>query len=175
MTTKDAIIKDLVAARRIFDSCGLSFVLYHGCLLGLVKYGGIMEWDTDIDLAVVEVIDDRRKEELVTAFQMSGFKGGRKRKSTMRFHRNVDVDIFFFHLDGVWYRLGEARRFKRCYPRGFFDNLRHITFLGEKFLIPMHVDDYLEWEYGPNWQTEEHKNKTKWKAMVAKRRAMGHW
>jgi hypothetical protein len=61
MTTREHIIKDLIDTKHAFDSTGIPFLLYHGNLLGLVKYGDIMEWDTDIDLAVTRTVTDYDK------------------------------------------------------------------------------------------------------------------
>jgi hypothetical protein len=175
MTTREHIIKDLIDTKHAFDSTGIPFLLYHGNLLGLVKYGDIMEWDTDIDLAVTRTVTDYDKGMLTADMLVLGFEKTGGRRNTMRFHRGVDVDIFFFHAHGVWYQLGQSKRFKRRYPRAFLEETQWVDFLGESFRTPLHIKDYMEWEYGPNWESQEIRNKTEWKRMVGKRRTVGHW
>ena len=176
MEAKEAIEKDLKTAHAIFKTCKMPFILYHGNLLGFVKYGRIMEWDTDVDLAVTEKVTFDDKRCLAARFHKAGFTVF-ARGSAMRFHRNVDVDVFFFHLKGVWYVKGNSgiTRFKRAYPRAFFDDPKEMKFLGMKFLVPRPTEDYLEWEYGPRWKTDLIQDKATWKRFVQRRREAGHW
>jgi len=177
MTRREEIVKDLKTAHAIFKTCGVPFVLYRGNLLGLVKYGDIMEWDNNVNLAVTpngesDAFDSMRC--LASYFHQKGFNVN-ARGNVMRFRRNVEVEVSFYHLDGVWYRRGKSRRFKLCYPRAFFEDPVKREFLGKTFLVPRPLDDYLEWEYGPRWKTDVTTDGAMWKKFVARRRQEGHW
>ena len=48
----DIVVENLSAVKDVFDRGGVSFWLEHGTLLGAVRDGKILDWDSDVDLGV---------------------------------------------------------------------------------------------------------------------------
>jgi len=55
LTDEERYYRNFKDVKRVLDQAGIEFWLDYGSLLGAVREGGKIEWDTDLDLSIVEV------------------------------------------------------------------------------------------------------------------------
>jgi len=125
----------------IAEEQGITWFLVLGTCLGMVRDGGYIKGDNDIDLGVMcskEVLNEL-SEKLVE----DGFKQGKTflnpgNELNRHFYKyDVLLDVFFAFRDNI-----------RCFL-GQFDK---ISYCGRQFNVPYPTDDYLKLEFG-DWRT----------------------
>ncbi len=154
----------LLAAGDVFNRLGISYFLTYGTLLGCVREGGFISYDTDIDLGIWEGVD---LGELVDGFVAAGFELRLRynKNSDMTFEERlistinlpfyyngkiaIDVYIHALNCDKTFsgFELGNQAL---LYQVSNF-TLEPVTFLDRKFLAPADTDKYLSECYG-NWR-----------------------
>jgi|GEM_PF-982231 len=160
--SKQVVVENLLDARSILDSLGISFWLTDGTLLGYFREGDFIEHDRDVDLGLMI---ESYSEDIVPAFRERGFEvkyvlGEKKRGLELSFVRNrVNVDLFFFYREGdrIWHAgwegidKGRKRNLIKYYYEPF--DLREIEFYGARFNVPADTLKYVETKYGESWRT----------------------
>ena len=142
----------LVDLNRAFDEIGARAFLISGTLLGLIREGGIIGWDKDID---VGIFTEECPEDLEGFFQRhKQFRLGRVDLSSDRLravHRNgTAIDIFpHYREGGLRWHDGTATRW---WNTEF--GLKQTEFLGVQQYIPDDPERYLDENYG-DWRTPE--------------------
>lgn len=149
----------------ILDLCQKSQIhsfINEGTLLGCIRYGRIMGWDDDLDLAVNQdkvdiLIETCNKNGLNTATyfwngQYPYFKVWPEDGEEIigYEHKFPFIDIWPFELiDGsiIKYSFGKTYDFNTIYPlkKCFFENI--------SVLVPNNADQYLDQKY-PDWRTK---------------------
>lgn len=160
------IERALLKIRKLFDRLGLTFWLSGGQVLGLIRDGGFLANEHDIDLGIYGedvgmVYNKLRDEQIVVDLRMTD--KGKVRCLKLKIN-GIGVDIFVFHCELTnavveRYAITHCEGFGyayHCYPEEIFRNLKKVKFLGESFLIPNPPETYLELEYG-NWKTKKEK------------------
>ena len=142
----------LVDLNRAFEEAGARCFLISGTLLGLIREGGIIGWDKDID---VGIFTEECPEDLEVFFQRhKQFRLGRVDLSSDRVravHRNgTAIDIFPHYPEGElrWHD-GTATRWWNT-PFG----LKKMKFLGIDQYVPEDPEKYLDENYG-DWRTPD--------------------
>ena len=150
-----AMNKNLLDLKEIFDKYRIPFVLIFGGLLGVIREGKFIIHDHDLDIACFGGTPKKHH------WKMRWVKNELKAKgffivdnSCCRckcdfFIRDGErIDIFWFDkIDDEWIFNDIVR-----YPAHYFDKLEEINFLGTKFKIPSNVEKMLELNYGENWK-----------------------
>ena len=148
--------KLLLETKVIMDRLGVQFFLRQGTCLGAVRDHAFIPWDDDLDLGVVVGLNgftEQSIDPVLAAFRESGYYVQAERsdsivistllKNNMRidllFHRVINEQIY--HWPGIWF------------PVTLFKQLKEVSFIGEKFLVPNPPEEYLRMKYGPDWQT----------------------
>ncbi|MEE9454965.1 MAG: adenylyltransferase/cytidyltransferase family protein [Paracoccaceae bacterium] len=135
---------------------GGKYFIIDGTLLGLVRDGGFITGDHDIDIGMwvedydITIIDD---------FIAAGFKYERKfgTPSTgleLRFrYGDIPIDLIFFHreTDHIWNNLytAQGQTLKAVSP---IFSLEPANFLGLNVMVPSPPKKYIETVYGSKWQ-----------------------
>jgi len=166
MTIKEKIKKDLTGIKKVFNKCNIPFVLLWGNCLGCVRHGDIMDWDTDIDIGVFIDISKDSKQNLHEELENVGFKSRKSTEPFFVFFRNVRVDLGYFHLENKMFVAKAKRTYE--YDEKFFSKPKEVDFLGDVYLIPNHVEEYLTLLYS-DWQNEVHKDRKDWLKIRKKR------
>lgn len=140
------------AAADILDEAGVEWWLTSGVLLGHIREGAWIPWDTDVDLGIwpddVEVV---RK-----AFKKARWPFKRDRDSQMwPAHQGTKIDLHTHYRDGdTVYKLhGRRENLRMDYPAHLFEDLRPSVFYLRHTLIPSPPEDYLAHQYGDDWLT----------------------
>lgn len=128
-------------------------------MLGAYRDCGVIKNDEDdIDFAVPYCVAEFKMKQIMDAFISHGFELYRIRPTVMTFRRNGSkIDLLFYKelTDEKKYYLTlyhNKRPFALTVPCKYWDNLREIEFLDEKFLCPEDIEGYLEWRFG-DWKT----------------------
>ncbi|XP_072260458.1 ribitol-5-phosphate transferase FKTN [Pyxicephalus adspersus] len=144
-------------ATSTLDALGVSFWISSGTCLGWYRQCNIIPYSKDVDLGI---FIKNYKPELVPAFQKAGLplkhKFGKVEDSLeLSFLGSDDVklDIFFFYeeADYMWNGGTQAKsgkKFKYLFPKF---TLCWTEFLELKVQVPCETLDYIEANYGKNW------------------------
>jgi hypothetical protein len=144
------------------------FFLVDGTLLGLVRDGGFIVGDTDIDIGMwIEDRDGR----IITDLESAGFQHvctlGTPESGLMHTFRDgdikVDVGFYYHQSDQVWTMLfSRGRRLRSSFAK--FE-LQAAQFKGIPVMLPAPHEQYLRIMYGENWRVPA----TKWNYRYAAR------
>ena len=153
-----------VTARHVFQSlheCRVRWWLEGGSLLGAVRSGDIIPWDSDVDLGIyavdVEKCPQLKSSRWQTLEDSKGFVW--QKASEGNFYRvhystanNLHVDIFPFHSkNGMMARLGAwntGHRQDVDFPEHFLKPFSSVMFVGVTATAPNNVRDFLEFKFG---------------------------
>ena len=151
----ETFLKDMIEAGR---EAGMKPFLMWGTLLGLVREGGLIKHDKDIDVGILAQ-DWSKRHLLIEGMQRRGYILAFDRKYKIRFNRrdrmfHLDVDVFFRWEDKmVCLLLLDDGRFQGAwFPPHLFDSFRSCAFLGTEVLIPDPPEPILGAVYG-DWRT----------------------
>ncbi len=135
---------------RIAQKNKLYFGLLYGTLLGAIREHDFIEHDEDIDLFV---LSEQRDLLLQMLFELreNGFEVVRYDRrgliSIMKNNEYIDLYIFGPLKEGIRSCCGE------CVLEKYLLNTVIYAFLSENVLIPADYEEYLLFEYGPDWRT----------------------
>ena len=94
---KDIAADNLAVLKSILDTKNIPFQLAFGTLLGVIREGDFIDWDEDIDLAI---LDDYRDSffDVISDLESVGFKICRyDRRDLVSLMRNEEyIDLYFF-------------------------------------------------------------------------------
>lgn len=161
----------IVAVQELLASEGVTAFADFGTLLGLVREGGLLPHDLDIDMGVV-VDDSLDVARIRTAMERFGFKVWREYyidgsvvESSFRL-LGVKLDISFYRNEGdtshVWlfyrdpekeYGPRERDIVKMTYSA--IDGYSSVDVHGTSIVIPANPERLLEEKYGPHWRTPD--------------------
>lgn len=125
----------------VVDGLGVTWFLALGTCLGMVRDGGYIEGDNDIDLGVV--CSRETLSELFRRLAGHGFKGGKAflnpgNELNRHFYKyGVLLDVFFAFREDT---------------KSFLASFDKVSYCGRQFNIPYATDDYLKSEFG-DWRT----------------------
>ncbi len=167
-----AMLKDVTD---ILEGFGIRYWLECGTLLGVIREGRLLPWDTDIDLYILaEDVPLLRK-----AFWKLFFKGYRAKISRMKvdhfplkkgapriakvrnrdglFHRGpLLIDIFIKHAPGDGFLYNVLMNKNECVvqkaPSEMLAETTLVDFGGKQYPVPAKYDEYLTYRYG-DWRT----------------------
>lgn len=150
-------LKDLCLC---FDNNNIEYWLSCGTLLGVIREGGLIKHDNDVDVCVNSI---HLTGELIRQITNFGFKV----KNTYgelqdgfeitieRFGEKIDI-FFFYKKPNYWYHSVYANFSKGTYDK--FDyvflpfELTKIEFDGFQYSIPSNPEFVIEQQYGPDWK-----------------------
>lgn len=138
---KDNADKALFEFAAIANGLGIRWFLVLGTCLGMVRDGGYIAGDNDIDLGVICSIRD-----LAKLFKNASKREFRIGKAFLNPDDEKNLHIYKYGiLIDVFYTF-------RREDTPFFRSLEEITYCGRKFRVPSPVGDYLSLEFG-DWKT----------------------
>lgn len=140
------------AAAKVLDQAKVEWFLTSGVLLGHIRDGAWIEWDTDVDLGIwPDAVDEVR-----AAFQKAGWQFRRDRDSQMwPVHRSTKIDLHTHYRDGdqVYKLHGKRETLRMNYPAHLFDDLQPTVYYLRRTLMPAPPEEYLTVQYGHDWLT----------------------
>ncbi len=161
--TKEAITSDLRACKSIFDKTGIPWVIIDGIVLGYFRNKAILPWDTDVDIAVFDLLPDQWSI-LKTAFQHNKFQQFSRRGDFVYGKRCIKLNLWIYHKKGEYYeaRPNPARDLKFVEKAEWYDEIQLVDFLGSTYPMPNNLEDYIICRYGKDWRIEK-RSHDKWR------------
>jgi hypothetical protein len=165
---KVTMAKNLLDFKEVMDKHQMPFVLFAGCLLGVIRQEGFIKKDTDVDVACFyhtqkpfeEVKYYNSMADIKADLTALGFTIVGKDITPWNwdvFIRNGEkIEIWWFQKIDDEYIFSNNIR----YPSHYFDLLDEVDFLDTKFKIPSDHRDFLELTYGIDWRTPIEKTAT---------------
>ena len=143
-----------------FFSCGTA--------LGLVREGRLLDWDTDVDIDVIEP-NQSTINEIIHRMEELGYSYLRKLKKKDIYSQIVFIKEPHHSIDFCfWYKernffindVPETKLFKRSHPLNIYKEFKYLRVQNIDFRIPFDTDSYFKLLYGGDWQTP--KKYTNW-------------
>ena len=142
-----------------FFSCGTA--------LGLVREGKLLDWDTDVDIDILEptelIINN-----IIDNMQAMGYSYQRILKSKKRYSQIVFIKAPYHSIDFCfWFKdknsfindVPETNIFKRSHPFEIYKEFKNIKIQNIEFKIPSDTGSYFSLLYGNDWKTpKKYKN-----------------
>ena len=153
-TTIDPTIakQNLLDFKSILDQNKIKFLIMHGTLLGAIREQDFIKHDIDINTCTC---DEEKLVKVIPLLDKIGLKLCRYEPTLIySFIRDgVYIDVYIVNILQGLISPFYVRYLNHIIPRKFFRNIKKISFLGEKFQIPNHSIQLLEFWYGKNWRT----------------------
>jgi len=143
-----------------FFSCGTA--------LGLVREGRLLDWDTDVDIDILEPTELIIKI-IIKNMESLGYSYQRILKNKKRYSQIVFIKAPYHSIDFCfWYKerncfindVPETKLFKRSHPLNIYKEFKYLRVQNIEFRIPSDTDSYFKLLYGEDWQTP--KKYTNW-------------
>ena len=147
------------------DNCKYFFSC--GSALGLVRDSRFIDWDTDVDIDLIDPSEDEINI-IINHMNILGYSFQRVLKSNGRYSQIVfikepyhSIDFCFWYCEKKNYinDVPETLFFKRVHPKDIYKKFKKIRIQNIDFNIPYDINLYFELLYGTNWQTpKKYKN-----------------
>lgn len=154
---------DRVKARQLLielrDLCGkhdVFFWLMYGTLLGAVREGDLIEWDSDIDLGALEEEKERVHRLVVPEWKSRGHRLSQQPHFyTFWADDGTGAELVFCRFKNDKLIKSDPAKLME-YPGEYFQRFNRVSVAGKKgFRIPWQAERVLEIDYGPNWRIPE--------------------
>jgi GR25 family glycosyltransferase involved in LPS biosynthesis len=169
--TKSSTIKLLYQmmfdVHQILVNNGIKYWIDGGTLLGAVRHNGIIPWDDDLDIGLLNK-DYRKLKKIEKDFNKCGYrlvKHWLGYKICYKNRKNIpDFDYSFPFMDIVSYKkegekiVPSLKNVRESWPKGYFENKDMFPLVEYEFgnidiLGPRLAKPYLERMYGKDWNT----------------------
>lgn len=152
---KAALASDYVACKAAFDEVSIPWVIQGGGVLGYARYKDVMSWDTDVDIGVFVELTDEQRQALLKALRTHGFRHNNKKQDFICGRRAITFNMFLFHKRGDFYEAFPATTpgFKYVEKAKWHDEPQIVDFLGDNYLMPNYLEDWVGAHYGADWKT----------------------
>lgn len=147
---KEIALENLFLISLILKENGISLRPVFGTLLGMIRDNDFIEWDEDVDCAILKE-DEEKLRDILPTLQEKGFELVRYlRRGLYSFMRNGEyIDFYVLRLVSTDVRHTGGRDFLiEKYVRDTIE----WDFKGIKMVIPREYEEYLEFTYG-DWKT----------------------
>ena len=142
-----------------FFSCGTA--------LGLVREGKLLDWDTDVDIDILEPTESTINE-IIHRMEKLGYSYLRKLKNKDIYSQIVFIKEPYHCIDFCfWYKekngfindVPETNIFKRSHPFEIYKEFKNVKIQNIEFKIPSDTGSYFSLLYGNDWETpKKYKN-----------------
>lgn len=138
--------KSLAEVHDVFIRHGIRFWLRDGTALGVLRDGGIIARDDDVDLGIwpeeLPALEQALRDLEAIGFVV--YKHNRWIIGLLKRWETIEIVI-----SGSWEQNDDYHNF----VDSFFENLKTAAYLDRQFNVPRDSDAYLEFCYGPDWRT----------------------
>ena len=150
----------------LFEKYDIRYWLDDGTLLGIIRDGGFIPWDHDVDLGIdgdsvprllelkyrflpKYLLRKRTMDNLWIPGGIIAFKVKTIWEKVL--HVNFHIDLFAKYKVNSQYQWIDCGALKQIEPK-YYDHLDGVEWEGRTLPIPSHVEDYLAIRYG-DWRT----------------------
>ena len=151
-------IKKVINALNSINSCNYFFSC--GTALGVVREGKLLDWDTDIDIDIIEPSDYLVKN-LIFQMKELGYSLYRTLEKANKFIQVVFVKRPYHSFDFCfWYEkknylindVPETLFYLRKHPESLYKQFKYISVKNVEFKIPKDHNSYFIHLYGKDWR-----------------------
>jgi phosphorylcholine metabolism protein LicD len=156
MNNKLGIVSDLAACKIAFSNVDIPWVIMGGIVLGYARYKDIMDWDTDVDIAIFSEVTDTQWVAVCDSLTKQGYKlSNSPRKDFTYNKRQTPFNMDLYHKNGNFYNSFPTTTpgLKFVEKAEWFDEIQMVDFLGDKYPMPNHIYDFVAAHYGSDWKT----------------------
>ena len=159
-------INNVISFLNKLKSCNYFFSC--GTVLGLVREGKLLDWDTDVDIDILEPTESVINN-IIDNMQALGYSYQRVLKKGETYSQIVFIKAPYHSIDFCfWYKgkknfvndVPETNIFKRSHPIKVYDKFKEIKIKNIFFKIPSDTESYFKLLYGEDWRTP--KKYTNW-------------
>lgn len=133
-----------------------------GTLIGLYRDGKYIDHDTDIDVNITRYKDNKERVKL-EGFDLALETTWQDYPMQSAFIKNdIIFDVYYFYT-GIEKEVAVNYNMEGIIhlPMKYVDQLQDFAFKNKVYRIPNHIQDYMVWRFGHDWQTPK-KNKIPW-------------
>ncbi len=148
-------LADLCRASTALSEAGIHHWITYGALLGLIRDGELIKWDTDVDIAVGPDVNFAAVENALTAAGMpiTKTRSADGRVNVAKFLcGNTAGDIFMTQEIGKKLVTHEGKSPHVFVFSHLYAGSEMREFNGFKVPVPKNAETYLAHIYGPNWR-----------------------
>ena len=150
LMNKEAMAKNLLDFKEAMDRFAIPFVFIFGTLLGVIREGDFISYDTDVDVACFAP-DHRRMGGVIKELRDKGFYIPDRNACPLHDHFFIrdgeKIEVWWFDRIDKEYIYDDIVR----YPDYYFASLEDVDFLNTKFKVPNNPKAFLEYTYGIEW------------------------
>ena len=158
-------IKNVINFLNNLNNCNYFFSC--GTALGIIREGKLLDWDTDVDIDIIEPTDILIND-IIIQMQSLGYSYLRILKSKKRYSQVVFIKEPYHSIDFCfWYKdnnsfindVPETHILKRSHPLEIYKEFKTVNIQNIDFKIPHDTNSYFKLLYGHDWQTpKKYKN-----------------
>jgi len=135
------------------ENLNIKYTLVRGTMLGIYRGGGLIEHDTDVDLAVW-VQDENKIIELTKDLEDSQLMLTRFNNKILSFTRGSDyIDLYMYRAEEKNSNVLHCRHIFGTLTTMDFDNSNTVTFHNRNLTCVNDPEDYFQKLYGSDWRT----------------------
>lgn len=152
----------LLEIKELLDESNVIFFLRHGTCLGVIREGGLIKWDDDLDIGSIIGMHDLNEKiiyEIVDKFKLAGFEIVHVGESLL--HIGVTLRKSGIPIDWICYKKFEGFIYQYPLvkiPVDLHDDLKSVLLNGNTFFLPNPPEKYLELKYGSEWRIPKEMN-----------------
>jgi len=153
----DRVENEFFKFKNFMDEVGEEFFLVAGVCLGLVRDGGLIEYDKDFDIGVMNegslyaIAQAARSFAYYEEIHITEWEKG-------EYVLPIEIIAHYERGEYIYYNrdLGPTWRYRKgrvVYNKRLFDAFEKVSFRGVDFNVPSPVAEYLTAFFGDDWET----------------------
>ena len=145
----------LAEVRQVMSENNVVFFLRQGTCLGIVRDGKPIPWDDDIDIGSIYGFHGFSEETIASTIPILRESGFLIRINSNDYYKCVSFIKDSMRIDwGCYWVINDAIVMYPAIPipLRFFVDLKEVTYMGHKYLVPNPPEEYLRAKYGDDWR-----------------------
>ena len=155
----------IIYATQLFEEMNIMYWIDFGTLLGAVREGQPIIWDSDADFGVL-LRDRKRIAQLKQRIADDGFClggwGNHNDPTVTRFCRSETnhmwIDLFYWYrTKGGMMKSDFSLNMPKSFPDYFIRQMKRVKICDHEVWAPRDTEKFLEFRFGPDWQVPQNK------------------
>lgn len=153
-------ILELKKLTTIIDELSIKYWIDYGTLLGAYRKHKVIDNDHDLDISILFEKEIFNSEMLCEKLSLNYYIMHHSVDSYICLYPKNNSDFNMAHIDIYFWQI-EDKIMKSCTwseiftPKHFYDELEFVDLEGIKFQCPRHLEQYLQFRYGEDFQIEK--------------------